>query len=91
MVLQLMAIEKGGKGSKAVALAFHSRTQIKLIRRDRAQRGGSNGILYILMQYVVVEYMEMKQLRKGSKATALVIHSRTQAKSIRPYRAQSAG
>ena len=43
------------------------------------------------MQYMVVEYMEIKQLRKGSKATALVIHSRTQAELVRPYRARSGG
>jgi len=38
---------------------------------------------------MVIELSAMEVRREGIKATALVIHSRTQAKSIRLYRARS--
>ena len=36
-VVELMVIEQGGKGSKGIALVIHGRTQVKLIRPDRAR------------------------------------------------------
>ena len=88
MVVDLIAIEGSGKGIKASALVIHGRTQAKLIRPYRARSGGSNGVLYICTQFMVVELMAIGKSGKGSKAIALAIRTRTQVNLVRPDRAR---
>jgi len=43
MVMELMTIEKSEIGRKAIVLAIHGRTQVKMIRPDRAELSHSSG------------------------------------------------
>jgi len=88
MVVELSPIEVSSKGFKGMSLAIYSRTQAKLIRPYRARSGGSNGVLYICTQFMVVELMAIGKSGKGSKAIALAIRTRTQVNLVRPDRAR---
>ena len=72
MAVELLVIEGSRKWIKATALVIHSRTQETLIRLYRARSGGSNGVLHVCMQFVVVELtaIEKKWKREQSHCTS---------------------